>query len=395
MKKTLNAIYAFKFLDDFILIYPLYVVMFTDAGMQPWQVAALLMAWSATSFILEIPSGAWADKYNRKNLILLGQLIRAAGYLCWLFFPSFLGFLVGFVLWGIKGALTSGTFQAFLYDELKHHGRQGEFTKILGRTQTLSLVAILLASLLASPAILLGYPFVLVLSSLAVLLSGLMIWRCPSNAPQMMNQEVTYFSVLKKGVHMAFRDKTIWQLLVFMALFVALCGGLDEFWPIFASESGLPDYGLGIYCALMSGAEALGSFGAYRWENKGYAHFYGLTILNGLLLCLAAWLFNVLGLILLVLFSFLFSLLHVLLEGKLHHTIASDARATIASVSGFLIELVVMIAFFGFGVVAQIMSYQKAFLIFGFIIASTGLIYLIPFIRQKSPDKAGQKRTAR
>lgn len=199
MKKTLNAIYGFKFFDDFILIYPLYAVMFTDAGMQPWQLAALLMVWSATSIVLEIPSGAWADK----------------------------------------------------------------------------------------------------------------------------------------------------------------C-----YW-------------------------------AHYWEKKKLGFYYFLTFFNGLLLMLAAWLFNGAGLILLILFSFLFSILQVLLEGQLHHAVPSDIRATVASVSGFMIEMVVLVSFFGFGLIAQVHGYQKAFLVFGSFIAVIGLIYLVFSSWKKSPDKAGRKRTAR
>ena len=114
MKKLLSIIYAYKFFDDFVLIYPLYAIMFADSGMTPWQIGVLLAAWSASSFIFEIPSGAWADRYSRKHILFIGQVIRALGYLSWLFFPNFLGFLIGFILWGIKGGYDIRHLSSFI-----------------------------------------------------------------------------------------------------------------------------------------------------------------------------------------------------------------------------------------------------------------------------------------
>lgn len=58
----LTRLYAFKFLDAFILIYPLYAVMFLDAGLTPGQIGLALAVWSVTAFVLEIPAGVIAAR---------------------------------------------------------------------------------------------------------------------------------------------------------------------------------------------------------------------------------------------------------------------------------------------------------------------------------------------
>lgn len=385
MKKFLAKIYAFKFFDDFVLIYPLYVVMFTDFKMEPWQVATLLAVWSTTTFLLEIPSGVWADKYSRKNILFVGQLIRSLGYASWLLFPNFLGFLVGFVLWGIKGALTSGTFQALIYDKLKLFKQEKEFTKILGRTKTTSFIAILVASALASPAILLGYPFVLILSSVAVLMAGIIIATIPKAQKMESTHEKEYFSLLKEGLAGAFKNAVVLRLIIFLSLAFALCGALDEYWPIFANESGLPKYGLGPFLGFMSGSQAIASFIAHRFEKHTNRFFYILFLFNGLLLFLAGYLFSVPALLLLILFSFLFTIIQVIFEGRLQHSIASTTRATISSVSGFLTEMGVLIVYLSFGLIAQASDYRNSFLLYGVIVATCGLLYMI-FAKKDSPE---------
>jgi MFS family permease len=59
--------------------------------------------WSVTSFVFEVPSGAWADTVDRRRLLVLSAAIYAAAFASWVVFPSFLGFAAGFVLWGSAG----------------------------------------------------------------------------------------------------------------------------------------------------------------------------------------------------------------------------------------------------------------------------------------------------
>ena len=80
------------------------------------------MVWSATTFLLEVPSGAWADVVSRRLLLALSAAVNGVGYALWVAVPGYAGFLAGFVLWGLSSALASGTFEAFTYDELDAAG---------------------------------------------------------------------------------------------------------------------------------------------------------------------------------------------------------------------------------------------------------------------------------
>jgi MFS family permease len=382
MKNFLTKIYTFKFFDDFILIYPLYAVMFINFGMEPWQIATLLAIWSATSFLVEIPSGVWADKYSRKNILFIGQVIRAIGYLIWLIFPTFWGFLIGFVLWGIKGALTSGTYQALIYDELKLFKREKDFTKVLGRSRTLAYVAMLSASGLASLAIFWGYDFVLAMSSISVLISGVVVFLLPKTQKVESTHEKEYFTLLKKGLRNATKNPTVFRIILFMALAYALGGALDEYWPIFANGAGLQTYWLGIFIGVMSGVQAIASFVSHKFENRTDNFFYSLLFLNGAILLTAGYLFSVPSLLLLIVFTFLFTIIQIVFEGRLQHAIPSETRATVSSVSGFFGEIGVILVYFSFGTIAQTSDYKNSFLIYGVFIALLGLWYLL-FVKNR------------
>lgn len=377
MNTFLTKIYAYKFFEDFVLIYPLYAVMFTEHEVQAWQLGTLLSIWSLTTFVLEVPSGALADKYSRKHLLFFGQLIRGLGYGCWLIFPNFWGFLAGFICWGIESAFSSGTFEALVYDELKLLGREAEYTRVIGRTRTFGFVAILAASLLASPAILLGYAPLLLMSSASVLLAGLIILTLPRAQAVESTGERQYFQILRAGVGEALQNRSILHLIIFLGLATALPGALDEYWSIFADQAGLPHYGLGLFLGLLSGAEAVGSLFAHHFERWSSRTFYLLFFLNGLILLLAGYIFSVPALLLLVFFSFSFTCMQIVFEGRLQHAILSDTRATISSVNGFLTETGALGVFFSFGLIAQESSYRQGFMFFGGLVAVVGLFYLL------------------
>ena len=143
MTGFMARIYAFKFFDGFMLIAPLYTVMFVDAGLKPMQISVVLTAWSVTTFVLQAPSGLVADRLPRKWVLAGAQVARAVGFVAWAVDPHFWGYLVGLVLWGVKSAFTSGTFEALLYDELKAQDRAGDYPRVIGRARAAQALAAL------------------------------------------------------------------------------------------------------------------------------------------------------------------------------------------------------------------------------------------------------------
>ncbi|WP_324189212.1 MFS transporter [Nocardia otitidiscaviarum] len=136
---------------DLIPLFALYALIFADHGLSTAQISGLLAIWSATAFLLEVPSGAWADTVSRRGLLIVSGLLLVAGFGMWTVFPSYLGFALGFVLWGASGALLSGTFEALLYDELAARGETADYARIMGYTRAASETAALLGIVAAAP----------------------------------------------------------------------------------------------------------------------------------------------------------------------------------------------------------------------------------------------------
>jgi len=82
-------LYAYLFLDDFVLLYPVYTLLFSDTGLSVWQISSPFVVWSVSSLLLEVPSGARADATSRRRLLIIGPLLTALAFALWVAFASF------------------------------------------------------------------------------------------------------------------------------------------------------------------------------------------------------------------------------------------------------------------------------------------------------------------
>lgn len=376
MTSFLAKIYAFKFFDAFILIFPLYAVMFVDAGLSPVEIGFALTAWSATTFILQIPAGVVADRFPRRAVLAIAQTGRMAGFALWLVWPHFWGFFIGLVLWGCKSAFTSGTFEALLFDELKAQGRQASYVRMIGRAQAVQAVGTLCASLGAAALARWGYPAALVASIVATAAASLAALWLPRADRALLAHGESYAGQLRRGLAIAFTHRTVLHILGFAALTVALGGALEEFWPIFGVKIGLTHAVVALFVGFQYAAEAVASLQAHRVARLPDRALYGLFALAGVALLTASAIFNASAMILLALYSGAMKAIDVVFEGRLQAAIPSDQRATLGSVKGFAAQVGISSLYLGFGPLAQATSYQVGFMACGVAGTAIGLTYL-------------------
>lgn len=381
LKLTLLKIYSFKFFDDFILIYPLYAVMFSDNGLSTLQISVLLFVWSFTAFVLEIPSGVWADRYSRKNILIIGQLLRAVGYGLWLLFPGFVGFLVGFIFWGVKSALTSGTFEALVYDELKQTSQERTYAKVIGRAESLSLLGVILAGFGASIFSQGGYNLLLVFSIGAVLISGLSIALLPKSKITKSTLETEYLVHLKEGLKLIKNNSQILKIVIFASFGLAV-GGVDEFFGLFFKDLGLSNMQISLWAAIGSVVGVAGSLVAYRLEKVSNAKFVSMLAVWGGFLVLGGLTKAPIALLAITSFILLAQLLKVVFNARLQHAIEDKTRATVSSVQGFLSEVGTLSVFLLFGIMAKASTNAIPLIVFGSLIIIVSLLYK-PVIKER------------
>ncbi len=144
---------AYAALRELIPVFPVYALLFTDAGLSTGQVSSLFIIWSATHVLLEVPSGAWADTVPRRRLLVLGAALYTGCFALWTAVPTYAAFAGGFVLWGLSGSLVSGTYEAYVYDHLHARAATASYRRVIAAGETSALVLNLVATAAAAPIV--------------------------------------------------------------------------------------------------------------------------------------------------------------------------------------------------------------------------------------------------
>jgi MFS family permease len=373
-------LYAYALFDDLMPIYPLYAVMFTDTGLDPMQVSSLLFVWSLTAFLLEIPSGTIADRFPRKYVLIAAQVARGLGYLSWLLFPNYWGFLVGFVLWGIESAFSSGTRQALMYDELKALGQEKHYTKVAGRYTSMGILAIGIASFIAAWLAPQGYGPLIGLSLVSMVVAIVVMLSIPRAR---MAEEVEEFETLghiRNGIHELRTNSRALKIVLF-ASFVLGLGALDEYHGLFFQELGLDNQAISIWFGAMTLGGIVAGLFAYRLEQtKWIQRSTGVSLAVaawGAVLVAATFGGGLLAPLLITVFTFFFYLIETLTNGWLQHAIQGESRATVTSMQGFTTELFALGGFVVVGYVSQVGSFADALRVCGVLAIVVALGYVL------------------
>jgi Major Facilitator Superfamily len=327
-------------------------LLFSDHGLSAAQISILFVIWSTTAFVLEVPSGAWADTYSRRKLLVFGALLSALGYAAWITVPSFAGFALGFVLWGASSALISGTFEAFVYDELAARDCTDKYAGLLGRARSASLIANLAATALAAPLFDLGgyvlAGVVSVLSCLAQAAVALTLPEAPAVEPAQPEEDepqptstraalAEYWSMLRAGVTEALTSRAVRRAVVLVALGAFLA--FDEYFPLLAREAGASMTLVPLLIAGTVAAQAIGAAlagPAYKLPAATFAAGLGAT---AALIAWGALSGTIWGFAPIAIGYGVMQLVMVVAEARLQDSITGPARATVTSVSGFLAEV--------------------------------------------------------
>ncbi|MFI8168594.1 MFS transporter [Streptomyces sp. NPDC085931] len=377
VRRLTTTLYGYAFLDDFVLLYPVYALLFADTGLSLWQISSLFALWSITAVALEVPSGAWADAVSRRRLLWIGPLLTAAGFALWVAVPSYGAFAAGFVLWGAGGALGSGALEALVYDELDHLGAAGRYAGVMGRARAARLTGTVSSLGLAGPVFAQGgYAAVGAASVLACALTALTATRFPEHRKRPGTTGENWAATLRTGLAQACRDRAVRGALLLVPAVAAVWGALDEYTPLLVRDTGVAEATVPYLIMLIWAAVTLGSLLAGPAERLGTAGFAALLAGGALALAVGAASRSPAGIALVGLAFAGFQLAEVVADVRLQHRIDESRRATLTSVAGLGTELATVAAFGAYALLGAGRSHGTVFAVLAVPYLVTALVLL-------------------
>jgi MFS family permease len=344
-------LYAFGFADELGPLYAITPVYFLAVGTTPSDVSILFAWWAAVALVGEVPSGAVADRVDRRGLLAVALVLRAVGIAVWLVVPTFAGLATGVALWAVHMALASGAWEAYVYDVLVADDQEAAYATVMARLGQASLAATAIGTLSGAALLGLGAPLValgwitvaLHLPAIALVLA--LPAAAPTEEPD-ESEDDGWWATLRAGVSEAVGEPSILRLVVLGAVLEGLFV-LDEYAPMLSEIAGASPASTAlvvfvVWLGLLAGGEV-----AARRPRLAPGVLGTVLAVTAGLSCVALATGSVAGVAGLAVAYGGLQLTWVLYEARFQGAIVGTARATSTSVRAFG-GAVLNIGFFAF-----------------------------------------------
>jgi MFS family permease len=156
MPRNIPLFIAFRLLFNARFYYPIFAVIQLDYGLTMEQFALLNFVWAVSIVLLEVPSGALADKIGRKHMVVAAAFLMVIEMALIAFVPLgntslvFWAWVLNRILSGAAEAAASGADEALAYDSLPKDQRESHWPRVLARLMRLSSIAFVVAMLVGA-----------------------------------------------------------------------------------------------------------------------------------------------------------------------------------------------------------------------------------------------------
>ncbi|MCL2055600.1 MAG: MFS transporter [Oscillospiraceae bacterium] len=378
---NVNLLYTYKFLSQCLPIYAFYTLLFIERGLSVNAVAVLIALWSVFAIVFEVPSGILADRWNRRNMLVISAVLQGLCFIVWFFSHTLLMFAVGFVFWGVSGAFVSGTEEGLIYDNLKSDGREGDFVKVYGKARFFSNAGILAG--IASAGILASFVSIgaITLISAAICLVNAVLASLLREknyySGRLDKESGGFFETLKEAVLLFKGNRAILISVLFLVFFASLGGYFDEFDALIIGDFGLGNIWVSVILTVRFVFAALGNLIAPKIGSK-VSSVNRVFLINGLacvLLVLFSIIWNRHAIPILGLSCMFMAITEVLLVNTMQKEINEEGRATVMSFYSVGQNIAMICFSLIYALLAGIFTLQQTYI----IISVYGLIGVLCF----------------
>jgi MFS family permease len=334
------------FMAAFIVVY------FSSIGFSAFQMSILFSVWSLSSLIFEIPTGAFADVYGRKNSVLIGYFLEALVMLSLFFWKDFKLMLLSFIVLGFASTFSSGSKDAWIVDNIKKKDKKlihRFFNKMQFFISFGSIFSGILGAIMVKNF---GISIIWIASFLSYILSiSLLFFFAKDHFTPKKIKTISSLEKLKQqskqSLDYSLKHHVLFYLIfagMIAALSLNLCGSIARVQ--FLKDLGMNDYYFGYFWSITSLIMALSPVLSLIFLKKGKEKKFIVFALILWVLSIASVLFAnnlILGLIIILLGSLFYCSKNPSEEVYFHRYVPSRLRATIGSLKNMTTSLAIII----------------------------------------------------
>jgi MFS family permease len=346
--------FAFGLITALWLIY-----LLQRRGLTLTQATIVDVAFWIASALGELPTGIVADRYGRKTSLAIGATLLSVSILAWAYAPTMPLIMLAYVGLAIGTTFLTGAQDAFFYETLERSGRDGEYTRLVGRVSATMLGATALGSIASGlfATIDLITPFLVAGVCLLAMLGVVLTFKEPrSKEGSAWQPAQSYTQVLRHSLALMRARPTLRYPMIYLTLVPLAAVVMETFFlQPQAVSLGVPVAGVGAVVMAVQIVDMAGStwsdaiearLGARRAFYAAPVLIISSLVLLGLLQILPALLF-------IAIIGFVTAVLRPLLLNRIQNEVPDDVRATVLSMQSLMFTFLLAISEPALGIVAD------------------------------------------
>jgi len=377
---NIKKFYIITALAAFAFYTPISQLFFLDRGLTIFDMAMMGVVWTVVKMVLEIPSSIVADRWGRKQVLLMSTFLTVLQIVTVIFARSFPIFVLASIWSAAAYAFRSGTDVAFFYDSLKAQNKEKDFEKLWAKQQVYSQVPFVISFLCSGFLFAVSPTIPYWLSLVFLLISGALTFTLVE--PKIyspVGAELKFLGQIKESLLFIFKDVNLRFILLFVLMFSLGSDISYGYGQIYLKYLSLPVVLFGVVFTLKSFVCTVAANMVPRLRKKfSLATLFGFQI-GGITL---AYYMMVLtknywvGAGAIILIAIPHGFFEISKSSYLHQRIQSHQRATIDSMFSFILSVIFLVVEPIIGLLADRYSIKMPFWGVAGVLTVYGVYYL-------------------
>lgn len=379
MKKNISLIYLHTFLSTFILFYICDTLFYIERGLSSSQYISFVGISFLVKLVFEIPFGVLADKYNKKSLLLISNILFIISTVIFIGSHNYFTFLIAIIINSINNSLSSGVVNSILYESIKN---KENFNKVLFYNSFFYNISYMLAMIIGGY---IGQNFGLVytyyFTIITFIFDFIILLIIKVNKPKKINMNNNLL-ILKNAIKEIKSNSYLLNLILTSSILFSGIKLIEESHPEYSANIGISIFIIGIYTALILVFCIFGSYIGSKANKNKYSIILKINpILSGVCILLVGILNNYFGIIFILLIYIFSESFDNIMISELHNNISSKSRVTVESINQFCLGIFGFLFSMLMTILLKFISISSMYIVIGGIIIAFGLLDI--FINSK------------
>lgn len=374
-KKYISLIYLYTFLSTFILFYSCDTLYYLEKGISSSGYMFFVTISYFIKVILEIPSGILADKYSKKKILFIGNLLFLISTLLFIVSKSYALFVFAIIISSVDNCITTGIVNSLLYD---FNNKEDKFNKLIFRNSFAYNVSYMLAMILGG---IVGQKYGLINTYYLTLIPTTInfIIICLIKEPKKNNNDIVINkSIFKNALAEIKNNKTIINMIITNSIIFSIIKIVEESHPDYANSLGISVFEIGIYTSLILVFCIIGNYIGSKIKKESYGKIIKFSpLFCGLCIFLLGILNSYYGILFLLLFYIFSESFDNIFLTIVHDSVTSKSRVTIESIISLILCICGLILSVLSSLALKKIELYQLYMILGATIILYGIINLV------------------